>query len=151
DSVIAVSPPYMAVEGVIVTATFEDNSTRYTRDGYNSAQLVNNSNNIEAAIIYVKDKLKRGRPVIIGVHYTNGTSTPPNNNNRATRHFMIIVGIGTLDDKLYFRFYDPGRSLANAANATSPENILVVDKESGKVEGNYYNRTYSLTEIVKTY
>jgi hypothetical protein len=87
--------------------------------------------------------------VLIGVHYTGGTSKPPKNNNRATRHFMLIVGFGADNLNEYFRFYDAGRQIAQETGATSPNNRLYINHETGSIQGNYNNRTYTLTETVK--
>jgi hypothetical protein len=147
---ISKKAPNMPIIGTIITAKFTDNQIKYTKDTYNSANLIFNRDNIKKAIDYVKDRLNFGKPVLIGVHYINKKSSPPNNSNRATRHFMIIVGIGKINDTYYFRFYDPGRSDDNANSATSVNNKLIINKETGSIQANYNNRTYTLSEIILT-
>jgi TANFOR domain-containing protein len=150
DANIAENPPNMTISGIINTASFTDNSSTYNFSAYNSATLNFNSENLNDAIKHMKDKLKIGRPILIGVHYNNGTTNPPNNANRATRHFMVIVGMGVEGENTYFRFYDPGRSLSNEGNATSPNNRLIVNYQQGSIQGDYNDGTYTITEIFKT-
>jgi hypothetical protein len=90
-------------------------------------------------------------PILVGVHYTNGSSSPPNNSNRATRHFMVIVGTGTnTDGKVYFRFYDPGVYPNRRDVGASPDNKLIFYPSTGMIQGTYRDRVYSITEIFKT-
>ena len=63
---------------------------------------------------------------------------------------MIIVGMGIEGDNIYFRFYDPGREVSKAANATSPNNKLIINRQQGSIQGTYDNKTYTITEIIKT-
>lgn len=150
DSVIATTAPYMPTVGSIVTGFFIDNSSQYSKSAYNNATLqINKTKGIEAAN-YMIEQIKVGNPVLIGVHYTNG-GTPPNNLNRATRHFMVVVGWSRVDNSISFRFYDPGRSLTRQTEAISAKNLLLYNPENGEIKGNYNNELYTLTEIVKTH
>jgi hypothetical protein len=150
DTVIAKKAPHLAVTGIIQTATFANNSTTYNSTTYNSANLTyEQSKGIEAEL-YLTSEIRLGRPILIGVHYTNGTHDPPNNTNKATRHFMVVVGMGISNGKKYFRFYDPGRSVSQQASATSPNNRLFFDSTNGTFIGDYYDRVYTLTEVIKT-
>jgi hypothetical protein len=150
DSSIANNAPYMQTFGSIVLGYFIDNTTKYNKELYNSTAVNYRNENLTMGIEYIKNKLKAGRPIIIGVHYTNG-GTPPNNANRATRHFMVVVGYGKeKGGKEYFRFYDPGRTQANRSSATSLNNKLFIDYNVGSMQGIYKNETFTLTEIVKT-
>lgn len=150
DSIIAETPPYMPIFGKIDLATFSDNSSPYTVTTYNATPLNYENDKFIEAIKYMKEKLRNGLPILIGTHYINVNSTfVPNNVNRATRHFMVVVGMGMDGDKLYFRFYDPGRSLSNESSAKSTSNKLIINREQSSIQGQYQGRTYTLTEIVK--
>jgi hypothetical protein len=151
DSTIAESAPYMATSGHIITASFSNNSTTYTKDSYNSAKLNYDTAITQDVVGYVKNKLQSNRPVLIGVHYTNGSSVPPNNANRATRHFMVIVGYRKeKNGNEYFLFYDPGRTTERQSSATSPNNKLIINRQQGSIQGSYDDKTYTITEIIKT-
>jgi len=92
---------------------------------------------------------KRGLPVLIGTHYNSKDGRIPNNANRATRHFMVVVGMGMEGGSLYFRFYDPGRGVDYESSATSEGNKLVVNRQQGSIQGSYQDYTYTITEILK--
>ena len=150
DSTIANNAPNLPLSGVITTSTFSDNTSIYTLDMYLNGTLNFNSLKAQEASTYMMDKIKNGYPVLIGVHYTASTSAPPNNTNRATRHFMVVVGAGKVNGQKYFRFYDPGRGVNNEAAATSVNNKLYFSEVDGKIQGIYNDRIYSLTEVLKT-
>ena len=149
DSVIAKEAPYKTQIGKIVLASFSDNTKKYTEDEYNNATLVYDKNKIDEGFNYIKSELQARRPVLIGVHQTNREKDPPNNKNRATCHWMIVVGIGMEDGEKYIRFFDPGRSVACSAQATSISNKLKYNSIMNCFSGDYNNKTYTLTEIIK--
>jgi len=62
---------------------------------------------------------------------------------------MVIVGMGMDGDNLYFRFYDPGRTLEYKSDATSPTNKFIVNWQQSSIQCTYNNYTYTITEIVK--
>jgi hypothetical protein len=150
DTAIAKKAPYMPTFGVITTANFSNNTTEYTATTYNSAILNNSVTAMDEAIAYMQEKLKSGHPVLIGVHYTGATHKPPKNNNRATRHFMVVVGYQKKGNVIKFRFYDPGRNTTEEGSATSLSNVLEVHREKGCMQGIYRRSTYTLTEVIKT-
>jgi hypothetical protein len=148
DSVIALSAPYMTVTEKIVMASFSDNESTYSKESYNAASLSFDSDKAKNASDYMMERLRDNKPVLIGVHYTNG-GKPPNNSNKATRHFMVVVGVTVRGNTREFRFYDPGRSAANESSAISEDNLLKYDSESQKIQGSYNGETYTITEVVK--
>ena len=133
--------------GRIDLATFSNNSTSYDLSTYNAATLIHHGDKLVEAVKYMKDRLRRGLPVLIGTHYNSEDGRIPKNANRATRHFMVVVGMGMEGDNLYFRFYDPGTS--DELSATSEGNKLVVNRQQGSIQGFYQNHTYPITEILK--
>lgn len=151
NATIAQSSPNLAVSEVITTASFADNSTNYTLDSYNEQILSFDVTRAETAIKYIKERLRDGKPILMGCHYKADKGDPPNNPNRATRHFMIIVGTGLdTQGKTQVRFYDPGVFPESEAIGTDPDNLLVFDSSTGAISGTYRGRTYSITEIFKT-
>jgi hypothetical protein len=151
DSTIAKKAPYMSIANIYNIAGFADNTSTYTKGSYNAAILTyNHENNINKAVEDVENKIKAGKPVLIGVHYTNGPA-PPNNKNRATRHFMVIVGMGIdSENNRYFRFYDPGKEVEQRMDAISPNNKLFFYAKQNKIQCNYNGETYTITEIIIT-
>ena len=149
DSVIAKKAPYLTVKGKITLASFSDNTKTYTKDEYNTEPLVYDKNNIDDGFNYIKSELQAHRPVLIGVHQTNRGKDPPNNKNRATCHWMIVVGIGMENGVKYIRFFDPGRSVDNHNDATSVDNKLKYYSNNGCYSGIYRGEFHTLTEIIK--
>jgi hypothetical protein len=152
DSAIAVSAPYMSFLGRINTATFSDNTKKYTKAEYDAAVLNYDSVAMKEGITHVKDKLEAGRPVMIGVHYLGG-SEPPNNVNRATRHFVVAVGyVKEEAGQEYILFYEPTTELRT--NGTSSNNKLIINRQQSNIQGYFQNekgsKLYTVTEILKT-
>lgn len=148
DTIIAKKAPYMTISEIIVTASFSNNTIKYTKETYNAETLNYDANKTKEALTYMMNRLRDNLPVLIGVHYTNG-GTPPNNNNRATRHFMVVIGMTRDGNDVSFRFYDPGRSLANQESATSTSNLLKYNVEKGWIQGSYNDKIYTLSEVAK--
>jgi Ni,Fe-hydrogenase III component G len=149
DTVIAKDAPYKTQKSKIVLAYFSDNTKKYSKDEYNSETLIYDKNKIDEGFNYIKNELQAHRPVLIGVHQTNRGNNPPNNKNRATCHWMIVVGIGMENGVKYIRFFDPGRKVDNHNDATSVDNKLKYDSNNGCYSGIYRGEIYTLTEIIK--
>ncbi|MDR2423295.1 MAG: hypothetical protein LBD59_01045, partial [Prevotellaceae bacterium] len=124
------------------------------------ATLISNSNwkkqsdlkvniqNFIWSVAYIDSILKLGKPVLIGVHYDNDYPHPYND-NKATFHYMVIVGKTYKYDKEYYMFYDPGREFINQAKATSETNLLEVDRNKNMIHGTYKENPYTITEVRK--
>ena len=103
----------------------------------------------DEGVSYIDESLKSGKPVIIGVHYENRTDIVNRYGNKATFHFMVIVGKKCKNGEEYYRFYDPGRE--KDEKGTSELNLLKVDRIRGMIY-NYYKDDdviYTITEIRK--
>ena len=112
---------------------------------YNNGTIITN-NNTKQAIDSIRSKLLSGTPIIIGVGI-QPTTYVPNNNIKATVHFMVVRKMGRdKDKKIYFGFYDPGRS--DQVNGASDSNILTLDN-NGLIKGSYPDdtKTYTITEV----
>lgn len=81
----------------------------------------------------MKEQLKKGNPVVVGVH--RNSTDKPYNTNGATRHFVVVVGMGydEVKKKNYFRFYEVGTTAM--AIGTNLKNRLYVDSEQRIVSG----------------
>ena len=93
--------------------------------------------------------LDQGRPVLIGV---NRKKTSVGNANKATSHFVVIVGreYNPAKARYEFRFYDPGTSYI--AKGTNESNVFFKDDKTGQFVGeSFYNKTkYTITEVRPT-
>ena len=64
---------------------------------------------------------------------------------------MVVVGyVKEKNGTEYFLFYDPGRLMDDQADATSPNNKLIINLQQGSIQGYYDRKTYTITEIIKT-
>jgi hypothetical protein len=144
DSNIAKDNPVYCKERIFV-AKF--NNDENWRTSYGS-KIITATDNLKKAVSYIKEEIKDNhRPVVIGTHFTNRSNQPPGNINKATYHFMVVIGYGADENGEYFRFYDPGRYLEQKDKATSKENKLYLD--NGFIKGIYRDQTYTITEINK--
>ncbi len=114
---------------------------------YNSLSV---TNDFESGLEYLKSTIKPnqqgGKPVLVGVHYNRGKK--PFNTNKATYHFIVIVGKGydRQAGKHYFRFYDVNTS--NRSEATSENNKLYIEETQRLIRGASGNgRSYTITEV----
>ena len=105
-----------------------------------------NSEKFTEAITYIDATLKSGNPLVIGVHYTN-THNGAYNSNKATFHYMVLVGKYYKNKKEYYRFNDPGRT--SEANGKAETNLLEIDKTNNKISCTYNGKTYTITEVRK--
>ncbi|MDR0619896.1 MAG: C39 family peptidase [Bacteroidales bacterium] len=141
---IAKNNPVSVKEHIFIAKFDNDANWETAYDGKNLAC----SGNVNEVISYIKHEIKeKQRPVVMGVHFTNRGKKPPGNTNKATYHFMVIVGYGADENGEYFRFYDPGRSVYNEHSATSETNLLYL--KNGFIRGNYQDKIYTVTQINK--
>ncbi len=112
------------------------------------SDLQSNLSLFELSISYIDKSLKAGKPIVIGVHYNNNYPKTYNT-NKATFHFMVIIGKIYKNDKVYYRFYDPGRT--NELNGKSENNLLKIDNKQNLIYGDYRSKTYTVTEVRKNF
>ncbi|ALO13806.1 hypothetical protein L21SP5_00124 [Salinivirga cyanobacteriivorans] len=103
-------------------------------------------------LAYLVEQLNQGNPVVVGVHYAR--TDPPYNANSATRHFLVIVGMGydETNRQNYFRYYEVGTNPQYELSRGKNElNKLYLDQENKFISGYrfYDNRYYTITEIRK--
>ena len=110
--------------------------------------------NFEAGLEYLKSTIrsnsKGGKPVVVGVHYPHDYASA--NGNKATYHFVVIVGKGydRALRKYYYRYYEVGTS--DLSIAKSERNRLYVDESLKKLSGiGGRDINYVVTEIRKNY
>lgn len=103
---------------------------------YDQAKTVLNSN------------LEAGNPVIIGV---NRGKLSVGNANKATTHFIVVVGREFVNGFNQYRFYEVGTS--SIVKGTHLENVLI-EGANGQFKGHsFYNKdkcTYIITEVRPT-
>lgn len=80
------------------------------------------ASSFEEGLDYLDSQLKQGNPVIVGVDYGPGHTTGSAWNDKATNHFVIIVGGGRTSG---YHFYDPGTRYQGSG--TSTKNKFTID------------------------
>jgi RHS repeat-associated protein len=119
-------------ENRIVTSTFVNGALTTQSDAKQGIQTIDN---------YIAN----GKTPIVGVNVNGGTNS--DNANRATQHFVVIVGSGVDNGGKYYNFYDPGTSYES--KGASPDNKLYLNGDilSGKSVYNQNTATYVVTEV----
>jgi len=104
----------------------------------------------EKGVAMVISALNNFQSAIMGVTRSNFLTKSSNNNN-ATQHFILITGYQPYGNGCYFIYVETGRSDANWKSATSDQNRLYYDYDTGTISGeNYKSPTspnYIVTEI----
>lgn len=80
------------------------------------------ASSFEEGLDYIDGQLAQGNPVIVGVDYGPGHTTGPDWKDKATNHFVIIVGGGRTSG---YHFYDPGT--AHPDQGTSTKNKFTIN------------------------
>lgn len=113
---------------------------------WNDKKELKKATSYDEAMKLLNDQLDNNLPTIVGV---NRSTSTVGNVNKATSHFVVVVG--RIEEGKYtgYRFYDPGTSFES--KGTSTENILWL-REDGIASGNskYTSRLYTLTEVRPT-
>lgn len=102
----------------------------------------------QQALTILNSNLEAGRPVIVGV---NRGKLAVGNANKATTHFVVVVGRETINNVVYYRFYDPGTSYS--AKGCHSENVFSFDANGFLSGKSFYNKdkcTYIITETRPT-
>lgn len=98
------------------------------------------------AIIYMDSELDKGNPLILGVdhdfNYKGG-----NLNEGTTDHFVVAVGRGCEEGKIYYFFYDVGTT--SKEKGTNDSNKLYLNENDYSLIGttNYNGKKYTVSQI----
>jgi hypothetical protein len=129
-------------QAVDIATLINSNSWKYQSD------LQADVAKFEESITYIDETLAAGNPVLIGVHYKN-TYSNPYNANKATFHYMVIVGKIHKNNREYYWFYDPGTR--DELQGNSSNNLLEIDRSKNIIHGNYKGIPYTLKSATKSY
>lgn len=111
-------------------------------------KLIVNKAIAKQSISYLNQQLEKGNPVLVGVDHTYKYKGGFNN-DATTDHFVVIVGRGSKEKKVFYRFYEVGTSFK--AKGISNLNVLFVqDDYSLKGSTAYTSKhIYTVTQIRK--
>jgi hypothetical protein len=106
------------------------------------------SKTFNEALTCLNANLDAGRPVLVGV---NRGKLAVGNANKATTHFVVVVGREEINGSTQYRFYDPGTSYsAKGCHSTNLFRFDAVGFLSGKSFYNADRCTYIITEVRPT-
>lgn len=121
-----------APKNLAIQMTTENN----TRNGLNVAATANQG------LTAINGSLDQKEPIIVGVNHTFGN----NYNEGTTDHFIVIVGRGYQEGRLYYRFFDVGTTRANAG--THQQNRLYLTNNNTLVGITQYNqKRYTVSQV----
>ena len=99
-------------EGAIGERLFSGRKAFYqlALENENNTALIFDENNVSAGIEYLNLSLDKGLPVVVGVNHTFFKDKTKNKkiNELTTDHFVVIVGRGCNNGRIYYNFWDVG-------------------------------------------
>ena len=99
-------------EGAIGECLFSGRKAFYqlALENENNTALIFDENNVSAGIEYLNLSLDKGLPVVVGVNHTFFKDKTKNKeiNEFTTDHFVVIVGRGCDNGRIYYNFWDVG-------------------------------------------
>lgn len=103
---------------------------------------------VSKGVAYLDSELEKGNPVQVGVDHDLNYKIN-NNSDHSTDHFIVIVGKGCDDKKIYYSFYDVGTSFEK--KGASDNNRLYLDTSDYSLKGKtvYNGNFYTVTQIRK--
>jgi predicted chitinase len=108
----------------------------------NGANLV--SKDFDLGIIYLDSQLENNKPVIVGL---DDGRNKKYNTDKTTEHFLVIVGKGCDEGKVFYRFFDVGT--AHLSKGTNVNNKLYVDNDKKMIQGDHPDGTkiYTIAQV----
>ncbi|KFE96950.1 glycoside hydrolase family 24 protein [Chryseobacterium luteum] len=133
--------------GLASTSKVEVDKYQTAMENKNHTSLIINTSVSKEAIQYIDDQLNDEKPVQVGVdhalNYKGGAL-----NEGTTDHFVVIIGKGCDNGKIYYRFYDVGTKYEN--KGASKNNKLFLENDySLKGTTVYSGQTYTVTQVRK--
>ncbi|WP_394773617.1 glycoside hydrolase family 104 protein [Flavobacterium sp.] len=97
---------------------------------------------------YLDSELEKGNPVQVGVDHDLNYKIN-NNADHSTDHFIVIIGRGCDEGKIYYSFYDVGTSFEKKGASDSNRLYLDISDNSLKGKTVYNGNFYTVTQIRK--
>ncbi|WP_108869611.1 hypothetical protein [Aquimarina aquimarini] len=133
--------------GMIVTALEDENHTKLTLTA-----------KAKDGVSYIDTELEKGNPVLVGLNHTinykhNGkiiNADSDYDDPGTTDHYVVIVGRGCEEDKIFYRFYEVGTNWVH--HGQSHTNKLFLDKNDHSLKGipaHNKGKSYTVTQVRK--
>ena len=129
-------------------ATSRDRLFQTAIENEDHTKLIINVENFKKGVEYLNNELEKGNPVQIGVDHDLNYKIN-NNADHSTDHFIVIVGRGCFNDKVFYTFYDVGTSYKE--KGANDDNRLYLDNVNNSLKGKtvYSGKLYTVTQIRK--
>lgn len=132
--------------GLASTSKADADKYQTALENDNHTAIIINSTVSKQAVEYINEQLKAGNPVQVGVdhalNYKGGL------NEGTTDHFVVIIGKGCDNGKIYYRFYDVGTKYED--KGSSINNKLFLGSDSSLKGTTVYNgQAYTVTQVRK--
>lgn len=132
--------------GLASTSKADADKYQTALENDNHTAIIINSTVSKQAVEYINEQLKAGNPVQVGVdhalNYKGGL------NEGTTDHFVVIIGKGCDNGKIYYRFYDVGTKYEY--KGSSINNKLFLGSDSSLKGTTVYNgQAYTVTQVRK--
>ncbi|WP_313375653.1 hypothetical protein [Chishuiella sp.] len=131
--------------GLASTSKDEKDIFQIALENNTHTKLIINKENSKKGISYMNMELEKGNPLQLGVDHKLGYGY----NEGTTDHFIVIIGKGCENGKIYYRFYDVGT--VHKDKGASDDNRLYLDKSDYSLKGKtvYNGHFYTVTQIRK--
>ncbi|WP_054850689.1 hypothetical protein [Olleya sp. ITB9] len=124
--------------GMIITAKENDTNTSIAV-----------TTEAKAGVDYIDAELEKGKPVLVGLNHTlNYRHNGKIINEGTTDHYVVIVGRGCEDDKVYYRFYEVGTSWPHHGKNSKNKLFLGADF-SLKGKASHRSEEYFVSQVRK--
>jgi predicted chitinase len=126
-------------------STSKLNLFQTAKENNNHTKLEVDVSQSKLAIDYINKQLKLGNPIQLGVDHKLGYGY----NEGTTDHFVVLVGKGCENGKIFYRFYDVGTKYED--KGASPNNKLFLNPTDYSLKGTtvYNGSTYVVTQVRK--
>ncbi|WP_053056804.1 hypothetical protein, partial [Tenacibaculum mesophilum] len=93
--------------GLSKTSGFKTNLIQVILEKPSTEIVISDNIKAKEGIDYINAELEKGNPVLVGTHYKFGYE---GNSDKTTDHYVVIIGRGCENNKVYYRFYEVGTS-----------------------------------------
>lgn len=112
---------------------------------------------VKEGVEYIDTELEKGNPVLVGLNHTinyrhNGKIINVDSDlgdPGTTDHYIVIVGRGCENDKIYYRFYEVGTSWAHHGQSSSNKLLLGDDFSLKGTPAHSTSKNYTVSQVRK--
>lgn len=105
--------------------------------------------NVQKGVDIIINNLNKGKSVVVGVDHGVNSESEKNNSNKATDHFVNVVGYGKDKKGYYFSYYDNAIEGGESAGTNLQNNKLYYNSKTNQFEDDsgIHGRKIIMTEV----